>query len=117
MKTGAMLDSDLVEAAEKEEMEYMVALGVGIVVPEEECREMTRKEPVTTKWVRVNKGTEDRPVVRARLVARDFRRKEDGRDDLLAAMPPLEAKKMLFRMAAKDKPVWRNGRLQRRKLF
>eukprot|EP00974_Lingulodinium_polyedra_P018168 1758986-Lingulodinium_polyedra.AAC.1 len=32
-------------------------------------------------------------------------------------MPPLEAKKLLFRMAAKEKPVWRGGRWQRRKLF
>ena len=32
-------------------------------------------------------------------------------------MPPLEAKKMLFRMAAKEGLKWRRGRLRRRKLF
>ena len=32
-------------------------------------------------------------------------------------MPPLEAKKMLFRMAAKDPLTWRKGRRMRRKLF
>ena len=35
------------------------------------------------------------------MVARDFRVKGEGhRDDLFAAMPPLEAKKLLFKMAA-----------------
>jgi hypothetical protein len=74
--------------------------------------------PVTTKFVRVNKGTVEYPDVRARLCARDFKPKgDDSRCDLFAAMPPLEAKKMLFRMAAKDKLVWRKARRMRRKLF
>ncbi len=39
--------------------------------------------------------------MRCRLVARDFKPKgEKDREDLFAAMPPLEAKKLLFRMAA-----------------
>ena len=32
-------------------------------------------------------------------------------------MPPLEAKKLLFRMSAKERRVWRKGRWQRRKLM
>ena len=92
------------------EMGYMEKLGVGEEVPEGECEAMTGKQPVTTKWVRVNKGAD----VRARLVARDFKIKNDDRGDLFAAMPPLEGKKMLFRMAAKDKTVWRKGRMRRR---
>ena len=116
-KTGDQLDPRLVEMAETEEMEYMRNLGVGEEVDEQECWEKTGKAPVTTKFVRVNKGTKEEPNVRARLVARDFKVKGDGRDDLFAAMPPLEAKKMLFRMAAKDRLVWRGGRWQRRKLL
>ena len=39
--------------------------------------------------------------VRCRLVARDFKPKHEGsRDDLFAAMPPLEAKKTLFAFVA-----------------
>ena len=35
------------------------------------------------------------------MVARDFKVKnEKARDDLFASMPPLEAKKMMFRMTA-----------------
>ena len=39
--------------------------------------------------------------VRSRLVARDFKPEgERGREDLFAAMPPLEAKKILFQEAS-----------------
>ena len=50
-------------------------------------------------------------IIRSRLVARDFRVKgESDRSDLFAAMPPLEAKRMLFRMAVRrcrEKPCER----------
>ena len=116
-KTGIKLDPKLVETAEAEEMGYMEEIGVGEEVDESECLEVTGKQPVSTKWVRLNKGSEAEPLVRARLVARDFKVKGDDREGLFAAMPPLEAKKMLFRMAAKDKLVWRKARRMRRKLF
>ena len=42
--------------------------------------------------------------IRSRLVARDFKPSgDDGREDLFAAMPPLEAKKLLFRMAIAER--------------
>jgi hypothetical protein len=64
---------------------------------------------VTTKFVRVNKGDDENPDVRCRLCARDFKVKgEELRSDLFAAMPPLEAKKMLFRQAARGKSRWRS---------
>ena len=46
----------------------------------------------------INKGTEADPDVRSMLVARDFQPEgEEDREDLFAAMPSLEAKKILFR--------------------
>jgi hypothetical protein len=67
----------------------------------EECHRHTGRAPITTKWVDVNKGSKERPDIRCRLVARDFRVKGEGpRDDLFAAMPPLEAKRLLFKLAA-----------------
>ena len=48
----------------------------------------------------LDKGTDEDPDVRCRLVARDFEPKgEKDREDLFAAMPPLECKKVLFRKA------------------
>ena len=46
------------------------------------------------KWVDANKGDKEKPEYRCRLVAKEI--KKDKREDLLAATPPLEAKKMLF---------------------
>jgi len=48
----------------------------------------------------VNKGTQEAPDVRCRLVARDFKPKgEKDRSEIFAAMPPLESKKLLFQQA------------------
>ena len=112
-RTGELLDAKLTMRAENEVMTYMEQLEVGIESTEEECWSKTEKAPVTTKWVRVNKGTSSKALTRARLVARDFKTK--GGEPLFAAMPPLEAKKLLFRMAAKEQCVWRRGKGKRRK--
>ena len=51
--------------------------------------------------------------VRSRLVARDFEGGDKGRDDLFAATPPLESKRLLLSRAATRV----NGRLTRKLLF
>ena len=62
-----------------------------------DCWEKTGKRPVTVKWVDTDKGSEEAPNIRCRLVARDFRTKgEKDREDLFAATPPLELKRMLI---------------------
>jgi hypothetical protein len=100
-KTGMELDAKKVREARSEEIEFMKSILLYDVASEEECWEVTGKGPISTKWVDVNKGTEDAQEVRCRLVARDFKPKgEKEREDLFAATPPLEAKKLLFRMAA-----------------
>ena len=60
------------------------------------------KPPTTTKWVEGWKNNDDGSrFVRCRLVARDFKpKREENSEEMFAAMPPLEAKKLLFRMAA-----------------
>ena len=58
------------------------------------------KAPITTKWVDVDKGRDGEVLIRSRLVARDFKNKNDERNfDVFAATPPLEMKRLLFRMA------------------
>ena len=70
---------------------------------------------MSTKWVRVNQGTSSNPIVRAMLVARDF--KTNGKESMFATMPPLEAKELLFRMCAKEPLSYREGKWPRRKLM
>lgn len=117
-KTGELLDPVLVEKGRAEEIEFMKNIPLYDEAPISECLRETGKPPVGTKWVDVNKGSFEDPDVRCRLVARDFKpRGERDRCDLFAAMPPLEAKKLLFRKAAAQKRVWRRGGWRRMKLM
>jgi len=76
------------------------------------------RNPTTTKFVRVNKGVDGVDDVRARLCARDFKAMGAKTSvDLFASMPPLEAKKMLFRQAIKEKDVWKKGAWRSKKLL
>ncbi len=116
-KTGIELDGELVAAAEKEEIDFMKKIGVGKVSTLAECLKNTGRKPISTKFVRVNKGTEVDPDIRCRLCARDFKEKGGDAGEWFAAMPPLEGKKLLFGYAAKGKARWKNGRWQRKKLL
>ena len=62
-------------------------------------RALSRGKPlITTRWVDTNKGSEEEPNYRARLVAREI--KKDNRLDLFSATPPLEAMKALISKCA-----------------
>ena len=75
--------------------------GIWAEVDRDESYSKTGKKPVSLKWVDMNKGSDEVPVIRSRLVARDFREKGDkDRHDLFAATPPLELKRMLLSKAA-----------------
>ena len=96
--TGHVLKDELVEKARAEEMAVFAEHEVYTKVPIAECRHVTDKEPVGCKWLDINKGDEQSPEYRSRLVAQEL--KKDTREDLFAATPPLEAKKALFSLAA-----------------
>ncbi len=58
---------------------------------------------VGVRWVKVDKGTREKPKVRCRFVAQGFARK-GYRDDLFAGTPPLAAAKLtLSELASKGK--------------
>ena len=91
---------------EEEEISFMMKLGVWIDASLDECLAKTGKPPISTRWVDVDKGTNGIVDIRSRLVARDFKIRGDGREfEVFAAMPPLEAKRLLFRMAVLDGSV------------
>lgn len=100
---GDQFDPKLLEEGRAEEARYMEdKLAMFEYVSRDEAIKKGGKTPTTTRWVDViKKNDEGREFVRSRLVARDFKpRFEKNREDLFAAMPPLEAKKLLFRMVA-----------------
>ena len=94
------------EAAIREEISFMTKIGVWIGASYDECLAKMGKPPISTRWVDVDKGRNGIVDVRSRLVARDFKVRGDGREfEVFAAMPPLEAKRLLFRMAVLDGSV------------
>ena len=94
--TGKELDPKKVRAARKGEMDFVKKISVYEERSIDECWAKTGKRPIPTRWVDILKGEDER----SRWVAQDFKGNDKNRDDLFASMPPLEAKKALFRMGA-----------------
>ena len=98
---GDELNMKLMRKERKEEIDYMKFRGIWEICDEDEAWQETGRGPVSTKWVGTNKGATEEPLVRCRLVARDFRKKgEKDREDLFAATPPLETIRILLSKAA-----------------
>jgi hypothetical protein len=109
---GKALDLKTVREARREEVCYMQQRSIWSEVDVRECWAKTGKKPVSVKWVDTNKGTDEAPKVRCRLVARDFKVKgEKDREDLFAATPPLELKRMLMSRTASRKKGGRSKKM------
>ena len=76
-------------------------------VPLDECWKATGKPPIGTRWVDVNKGDDQNPDYRSRLVAQEINNHK--REDLFAATPPLEAKKILMSLAVTEGVGYQRG--------
>ena len=103
------LNAEDVRAARKEEVGYMEGRNIWSIKPLSDCWEKLGKAPVSVRWVDTLKAD----GVRSRLVARDFKGNDKDRDDLFAATPPLESKRLLISRAA----TRINGQLKRKLLF
>jgi hypothetical protein len=66
-------------------------------VPRSQCLSRTGKNPITVRWVDINKGDALNPNYRSRLTAREI--KKNARPDLFAATPPIEALKCVLSIA------------------
>ena len=78
------MDWGLVLEARKVEKEYFKRMGVYDVVSSEEQKK-TGGKVIDLKWIDTNKGDNDCPDVRSRLVGRVFK---EGKDDSLYAPTP-----------------------------
>ena len=92
---GTWIDPKLLIAGRKEEMEYMMKMGVFKIVDEKECYDNSC-EPLMLKWVDKMKGEK----CRSRLVCREIKKAKDrdeqlGPEDVFSPMPPSEGLKML----------------------
>ena len=98
--TGQLLPPDLVRAARAKELEYFNAKEVWLKRPVGEARRVTGKPPISVRWVDVNKGENQCPNIRSRLVARQIR--QAGEDAIFAPTPPLEALRSILSLATTD---------------
>ena len=90
---GGFLDPSLVRSAQAEEIAFYNSEGIYDKVPRAECTGAGLK-PISVRWVDTNKGDDQSPDYRCRLVAREMRAK--GVDAYFAATPPLEVLKFFF---------------------
>ena len=108
------LDPKLVRAARAEELEAIKSYEVYLKRPISECLEVTGKKPMLIRGVDTNKGDDDHPEYRSRIVAQDLKLKRDpsmAAIDSFAPMPPLEMLKVLLSMAAMARTTSRGGTL------
>ena len=59
-----------------------------------------RSPPITVRWVETNKGDDQCPNIRSRLVAREMRL--PGEEAVFAPTPPLETLRMVLSHAVTD---------------
>ena len=94
--SGKQLDPKLVKRAREEEMQQFQNHVVYEKAPIAEATNSGTKL-ITTRWVGTNKGGDESPKYRCRLVTRGLNAHDET--GLFAATPPLEGKKVLFSMA------------------
>ena len=93
--SGAALPVDMVKEARKLEIEYVRKMGVWTKVPRAQA---AGKKIIKLRWLDVNKMDQDNPMIRSRIVAKEY---NDGVDpNMFAATPPIEALRYLLSKAA-----------------
>ena len=95
--TGLPLVPDLCRAARLQEIDYFKAKGVWELRSIDEAIRRMGRRPISVPWVETNKGDDNNPNVRSRLVAREIRL--PGQEAIFAPTPPLESLRMILSMA------------------
>ena len=93
--TGAALPADMVKEARKLEVDYVRKMGVWSKVHKSQA---AGKKIIRLRWIDVNKMDADNPMIRSRIVAKEY---NDGVDpNMFASTPPIESLRYLISMAA-----------------
>ena len=110
---GGSLPVPLVREARKVEMQFVKDRDLYEYRPVSECLSKTGAPPVSTKWVDTNKGDDNNPAIRSRLVAMECRKPWKQR--WFAATPPIETLRFFVAIAAVGDPraKRRSDRLRR----
>jgi len=90
--TGMRLDAQMVIEARRKEMEYVRKKPVWVKIPRSLAVQKGWKI-VKTRWIDINKGDNETPLYRSRVVGKEFN--DEAMDGLFAGTPPLEALRYL----------------------
>ena len=85
---GQVLKDDLVMKARKTELDFFFSKGVWLKEPLANAKRITGRPPITVRWVDTNKGDEEHPNYRSRLVARQMKGARPQRDFILRTSSP-----------------------------
>ena len=99
--TGEVLDQRLVREGEEEELSRFKKMGVYGYVDRQDAVNDPEGVFVNVKWVRVNKGTKQRPQIKCRLVAQELAYGV-RMDELYANTPSLSCVKLAMLFAAQS---------------
>ena len=105
---GGALNREKVISARKLEVAYFENMGVYTKVPRSEAKDAGCKV-ITTKWVDTNKGSDEEPNHRSRMVGRELNLSD--RPDLFAATPPLESIRYVISRCASSQNRQQSHRL------
>jgi hypothetical protein len=110
---GGWLRSSAVLGARKLELDYVRRHNIYSKVPLQQSQERQGK-PIPLGWVDTNKGDDEHPNYRSRLVVREFKGKYKGLSaaELFSSMPPLEALKALVSLMVSKKLSKRKQKLK-----
>ena len=95
--TGMRLQADKVIEAREKEVKYVREMKVWENIP----RRLAQAKGwniIKTRWIDINKGDDDNPVYRSRLVGKEFN--NESMDGIFAGTPPLEALRYIVHEAA-----------------
>ena len=100
--TGKALNPELVAKAREEEMSFVRKMKIWEYDTVENCVAKTGRPPIPMGWVDVNKGDDENPKVRCRLVVQETRRQTtidpENTAAVFSATPPYEALRMIISM-------------------
>ena len=93
-------DPVLVHRAKMEEKDFIDKMGVYDVGPRSDAAEKGCRV-IRTRWVTVNKGSDDAPQLRARWVAQEFRGRYGDKHEYFSETPDLASVKAVIALAAR----------------
>ena len=99
---GRPLDPDVRRATCRTELDYVASKAFRDLRKVQEALAKTGRPPISVRWVEFNKGDDEHPTIRSRLVARDIRMA--GEDAIFAPTPPFESLRMVLSYAVTHFP-------------